>query len=259
MLRVYHLLLGIILLPVTIVGIQTIRPRLSPAVEEKPISTTTTNYYNYPVNTPENTPPKAGNTWNKILGKTPIPPGWEVIPCEGNSPLLCVSSQGRLLGTVEIGVYPLADYPKFQQKLINAGILPDFQPDHHSPEYQNKLLTALQAWVADVNETILRDRQQTFNNKIIFSAYPPQPASVGKLPGLSYGFVGIKPEGGVQELHISHVTFDGHNLYVMTTAFDSNSVTGKFDELENLAIFQPYFAAIAANLNLPFNGIMEYQ
>jgi hypothetical protein len=259
MLRVYHLLLGIILLPVSIVGIQTMRPRLSPTVEEKPIPTTTTNYYNSPVKTPENTPPKVGNTWNRILGKTPLPEGWEVIPCEGNSPLLCVSSQGKLLGTVEVGVYSLADYPKFQQNLINAGILPDSQPDYHSPEYQNKLSTALQAWVADVNETILRDRQKTFNNTILFSAYPPQPASVGKLPGIRYGFVGIKPEGGVQELHISHVTFDGQDLYVMTTAFDPESVTGKFDELENLAIFQPYFAAIAANLNLPFKGIMQYQ
>jgi hypothetical protein len=259
MLRVYHLFLGIILLPVSIVGIQIMRPRLSPSVEEKPTPTTTTNYYNSPVNTPTITPPTVGNTWNRILGKTPLPEGWEVIPCEGNSPLLCVSSQGKLLGTVEVGVYSLADYPKFQQNLINVGIFPDSQPDYHSPEYQNKLFTALQAWVADVNGTILRDRQKTFNNTIIYSTYPPQPAFVGKLQGIRYGFVGIKPEGGVQELHISHVAFDGQDLYVMTTAFDPDSVTGKFDELENLAIFQPYLAAIAANLNLPLPGIMEYQ
>ncbi len=259
MLRVYHLLLGIILLPVTIVGIKTVRPRLSPAVEEKPVPVNTTNYYNSRPTTPKLTPPTVGNTWNKSLGRTPIPEGWEVIPCEGNSPLLCVSSQGKLLGTVEVGVYSLGDYPKFQEHLLNAGIFLDYPLDYQNPEYQKKLLTALKAWVADVNDTILRDRQQTFNNKILFSAYPPQPASVGKLPGIRYGFVGIKPEGGVQELHISHVAFDGQDLYVMTTAFDPDSVTGKFDELENLAIFQPYFAAIAANLNLPFQELMGYQ
>ena len=46
--------------------------------------------------------------------------------------------------------------------------------------------------------------------------------------------------------------FDGKKLYVITTAFDPGSQTGKFDKLENLAIFQPYLYAIAADLRLPW-------
>jgi hypothetical protein len=40
-------------------------------------------------------------------------------------------------------------------------------------------------------------------------------------------------QGGVQEQHIGHVTFDGTKLYVITTAFDPGLQTGKFEKLEN--------------------------
>ncbi len=252
MLRVYHLFLGAILLALTPVGVKTILPRFSPAVVENPSAVATTTKSSTPQTTSAKTLKSIeGNTWNQILGTTPTPNGWKIAPCDGNAPLLCVSSQAEIVGTVEIGIYPVKDNPKFQQHLTDAGIPLDSQVDYQSPEYQNKLLTALKAWVADLNTTFVKDRQNTDKDQIIFSAYPPQPASVGQLQGIRYGFVGIKPEGGVQEKHISHVAFDGKNLYVITTAFDPDSITGKFEELENLAIFQPYLSAIAADLNLP--------
>ncbi|KZL48489.1 hypothetical protein A2T98_17795 [Nodularia spumigena CENA596] len=252
MLRVYHLFLGAILLALTPVGVKTFLPRFSPAVIENPSPVETTTPSSSPQPTPSITPNSVeGNTWRKILGKTPTPNGWEVLPCEGNAPLLCVSSQGKLLGTVEIGVYPVKNNPDFQKNLTDAGIPLDSQVDYQSPEYQEKLLTALKAWVADLNATFMKDRQGTYGNKIVFSAYPAQQVSVGKLQGIRYGFVGIKSEGGVEVQHISHVAFDGKDMYIITTAFDSASITGKFDKLEDLAIFQPYFGAIAADLNLP--------
>ncbi|WP_414529450.1 hypothetical protein, partial [Nodularia chucula] len=253
MLRVYHLFLGIISLALLApVGIKTLLPKNSPGVEENPIPVTTTTPTSYPLTTQEIPINFAQeNTWNKILGKTPTPKEWTVTPCNGESPLLCISFQGELLGTVEMEVYPLSDHPNFQKNLKDAGISANSELKSDSPEYQSKLLIALQAWVTDVNATFLESRQNTVNNQVNFSAYPPEPAPLGKLQGIRYGFVGIRAEGGVQELHISHVAFDGEALYVMTTAFAPASVTGKFDELENLAIFQPYFWAIAANLNLP--------
>ncbi|MDB9378966.1 hypothetical protein, partial [Nodularia sphaerocarpa] len=174
-----------------------------------------------------------------------------VSPCEGDDPLLCVSSEGKVLGKVEIGVYPVKNNPNFQKNLTDAGIPLGSDVDYQSPEYQDKLLTALKAWVADLNATFLRERQNTYKNKVVFSAYPPQQALVGKLQGIRYGFVGMKPEGGIQEQHISHVAFDGKSMYIITTAFSPDSLTGTFEQLENLAIFQPYFGAIAADLNLP--------
>ncbi len=252
MLRVYHLFLGAILLALTPVGVKTILPRFSPAVVENPSAVATTTQSSSPPTTFAKTVTQIeGNTWKQILGTTPTPNGWKIAPCEGNAPLLCVSSQEEIVGTVEIGVYPVKDNPKFQKHLTDAGIPLDSQVDYQSPEYQNQLLTALKAWVADLNTTFAKDRQDTYKDQIIFSAYPPQPASVGQLQGIRYGFVGIKPGGGVQEQHISHVAFDGKSMYVITTAFDPDSITGKFEELENLAIFQPYLSAIAADLNLP--------
>lgn len=252
MLRVYHLVLGAILLALTPVGVKTILPNFSTEVVENPNSVVETTH-----STPSQTTTGItsstieGNTWQKILGKTPTPKGWEVVPCQVNPSLLCVSSQGKLLGTVEIGVYPVKENQKFQKNLTDAGIPLGSQLDYQSPDYQNKLLIALQTWVADFNASFVKDRRDVHGNKIIFSAYPPQPALVGKLQGIRYGLVGLSPEGGVEELHISHVTFDGTAIYVMTTAFGADSVTGKFEQLENLAIFQGYFSAIASNLKLP--------
>jgi hypothetical protein len=68
---------------------------------------------------------------------------------------------------------------------------------------------------------------------------------------MRYGFVRLKPEGGIQEQYIGYVTSDGTQLYVITTSFNSSLSKGKFENLENLAIFQPYLSAIAENLNLP--------
>lgn len=63
--------------------------------------------------------------------------------------------------------------------------------------------------------------------------------------------MGLKRQGGVQEQHIGHVTFDGTSLYVITSGYDPALATGKFDKLEDWAIFQPYLYAIAADINLP--------
>ncbi|CEJ46289.1 hypothetical protein [Umezakia ovalisporum] len=254
MLRVYHLFLGVILLALTPVGVKTLLPRFSGEVVENQSPGATATQSKSPQTTPAITPtPKEGNTWNKILGNTPIPNGWEVIPCEGNAPLLCISSQGELLGTVEIAIYPLKNNPKFQKNLTDAGIPVGSQVDYQSPEYQQKLLTALKAWVADLNASFAQDRRTSYGNTILFSSHPPQQVPVGKLQGIRYGFIGIKPEGGVEEQHITHVTFDGEAMYVIATAFDPGSITGKFDQLEDLAIFQPYLSAIIADLKLPKN------
>ncbi|MEH2323831.1 MAG: hypothetical protein V7K32_09695 [Nostoc sp.] len=239
MLRLYHLLLGLILLMLIPVGAKFIFSQFSaPKVEKPSVIAKLTNA-------------NEGNIWQKILGNTPVPTTWEVAPCKGNVPLLCVSSKGELLGTVEINVYPLANNEDFQKKLVAAGIPPGSQVDYQSSKYQTQILAALKAWVADHYAAFAKDRQGEYGKEITFLTYPPEPVAVGKLQGIRYGFAGLKQKGGVQEQHIGHVAFDGSKLYVITTAFDPGSQTGKFDKLENLAIFQPYLYAIAADLRLP--------
>ncbi|WP_341527529.1 hypothetical protein WKK05_34410 [Nostoc sp. UHCC 0302] len=239
MLRLYHLLLGFILITLMPLGAKFVFPQFSATkIEQRPAVAKLPNL-------------REGNIWKQILATATAPTGWQVAACEGNAPLLCVSSKGEILGTVEIGVYPLANNQDFQKKLVAAGIPPSSQVDYRNPQYQTQIVTALKAWVADFYTSLAKDREAEYGKQIVFSAYPAQPVPIGKLQGIRYGFAGIKQQGGVQEQHISHVTFDGAALYVITTAFDPGSETGKFEKLENLAIFQPYLDAIATNLRLP--------
>ncbi|MEH2273562.1 MAG: hypothetical protein V7K40_01695 [Nostoc sp.] len=239
MLRLYHLLLGSILLVLIPLGAKFFLPQFSPPKVVKPPAV---------AKLPN---PNEGNIWQKILGNAAAPTNWQVAACKGNTPLLCVSSKEELLGTVEINVYPLANNEDFQKKLIAAGIPAGSQVDYQSSKYQTQVLSALKAWVEDNYAAFAKDRQDKYGKQITFLAYPPQPVPVGKLQGIRYGFAGLKQKGGVQEQHISHVAFDGTKLYVITTAFDPGTQTGKFEKLENLAIFQPYLYAIAADLRLP--------
>jgi hypothetical protein len=239
MLRLYHLLLGSILVVSVPLGAKFILPQFSlPKAVKPPTVAKLSN-------------PKEGNIWQKILGNTAAPTNWQVAACEGNAPLLCISSKGERLGTVEINVYPLANNEDFQKKLVAAGIIPGSQPDYQNPKYQTQVLSALKAWVTDHYAAFEKDRQTEYGREITFSSYPPQQVPIGKLQGMRYGFAGLKQKGGVQEQHIGHVAFDGTKIYVITTAFDTGTQTGKFDKLENLAIFQPYLYAIAADLRLP--------
>jgi hypothetical protein len=239
MLRLYHLLLGSILVVSIPLGAKFVLPQFSPPKAVKP--PTVAKLPN----------PKEGNIWQKILGNAAAPTNWQVAPCKGNAPLLCISSKGERLGTVEINVYPLADNEDFRNKLVAAGISTSSQVDYQSYKYQTQVLPALKAWVKDHYAAFAKDREGEYGKEITFSAYPPQPVPIGKLQGIRYGFAGLKQKGGVQEQHIGHVAFDGTKLYVITTAFDTGTQTGKFDKLEDLAIFQPYLYAIAADLHLP--------
>ncbi|MEH2064814.1 MAG: hypothetical protein V7K50_21575 [Nostoc sp.] len=239
MLRLYHLLLGSILIVSIPVGAKFLLPQFSPPkVVQSPAVGKLLN-------------PNEGNIWQKILGNASAPTNWQVAACEGNAPLLCISSKGKRLGTVEINVYPLANNEDFRKKLLAAGIPIGSQVDYQSSKYQTQVLPALKAWVADHYAAFAKDRQGKYGKQITFSSYPPQPVPVGKLQGIRYGFAGLKQQGGVEEQHIGHVAFDGSKLYVITTAFDPGMQTGKFEKLEDLAIFQPYLYAIASDLHLP--------
>ncbi|MBW4560684.1 MAG: hypothetical protein KME32_05900 [Mojavia pulchra JT2-VF2] len=242
MLRLYHLIIGSALVALVPLGIKYSLPHLS---EPKTVQTTPVVQASKSPNSTE------VNIWKKILGKTTAPSGWQVAPCEGNAPLLCVFTKGKLLGTVEIGIYPLEKNPDFQKKLLAAGIPPNTKVDYQNPKYQTQLLTALRSWVTDYYNIFSKDRQASYGNQIVFSAHPPQPVTIGKLQGMRYGFTGINQQNGVQEQHIGHVAFDGSALYVISSAFDPASETGKFDKLEDWTIFQPYLYAIAADLHLP--------
>ncbi|MDM9379656.1 hypothetical protein QUB80_02925 [Chlorogloeopsis sp. ULAP01] len=241
MLRLYHVLLGGVLVLLLPLGIKVVSPRLSRTngMPEQPHASSLASKSNQ------------GNLWKSILDQTASPTGWQVAACDGNTSVLCVSANGKRLGTVEIAVYPLEKQQNFQNLLRQAGIEPGKNIDYQNPQYKTQVSTALNAWVNDYYTFLSKERQGSYGNRIAFSTHPPQQAQVGKLQGLSYGFTGVKVQGGVQEHHLGYVAFDGKNLYVIRTAFNPSLKTGKFERLENLAIFEPYLRAIAANLRLP--------
>ncbi|MCC5636443.1 hypothetical protein LC593_11340 [Nostoc sp. CHAB 5844] len=252
MLRVYHLFLATILLLLMPIGVKFVLPYFSASkvAPKHQVATPTPNTPSQITPGAASTP-IAGNIWQKVLGKNFIVPnGWQVSPCQGTASLLCVSSKGEVLGKVEIGVSQVSNNPNFQKHLTDAGIPFGSKLDYQNSANQTKVLTSLKSWAGDYYASLSKDRQKGYGNKIIFSTHPLEEVSIGKLSGIRYGFTGIKPEGGLQEQYISYAAFDGTALYIISTAFDPGAVTGKFEKLENLTIFQPYLDAIAKNLNL---------
>ncbi len=188
--------------------------------------------------------------WKTILGAAPAPAGWRVGSCNGgNGPLLCVLAKGKLLGTAEGSIYPLESLPDFQKMLAKAGITPGSM-NIQSPQHKAQILVTLRAWATDYYALFAKDRQPEYGNKVTFSAQKPQEVSVGKLPGLRYGFTGLK-RGGVHEQHLGYVAFDCRVLYVIKTGFDPLSETGTFKTLQTFRQFEPYLSRIVAGLRLP--------
>lgn len=250
MIRLYHILIGFILVPI---GVTAAASYFAANKNSKPDAMTTS--------TPTVVATKSNpeNIWNNLLEDTLLPPGWKVNPCQDKDSLLCVSANGKLLGTVEMGILPLKTQPNFQKMLLNAGIPIDENINYQSPKYITQVTAALNAWVKERYGVLAKKGKYVYDDKsktaktpdgILFSAYPPQAARVGKLQGIRYGFVGLK-QNTVRKQHINYVAFDGKALYLINTAFDPTLSTGKFEKLENLSVFQPYLNAVVANLKLP--------
>ncbi|AFY41558.1 hypothetical protein [Nostoc sp. PCC 7107] len=251
MLRVYHIFIAALLLLLMPLGAKFILPYFSGTKVEQKNQLAPTPKTSPQVPSGETTNSKAGNVWQKVLSKNiVVPNGWQVVPCAGTEPLLCVSAKSEVLGTLEMSVSQVSKNPNFQKHLADAGISFGTKLDYKNSSNQSKVLAALKAWSGDYYTALSKDRQKGNGNKIIFSTHPLENISVGKLPGIRYGFTGINAEGGLQEQYISYAAFDGNALYIISTAFDPNAVKGKFEKLENLVIFQPYLDAIAENLNL---------
>ncbi len=255
MIRLYHVLIGFILIPI---GVTTAASYFSANKNSQAsVKTPTPTVVGTKSNQDKS---NQDNIWNNLLEDTPLPAGWKINPCQDKDSLLCVSANGKLLGTVEMGILPLKTQPNFQTILLNTGIPIDKNINYQSPKYIAQVTDALNAWVKDRYGVLAKSGKYVYDDKlktaktadgVLFSAYPPQNARVGKLQGIRYGFAGIQQKGGVREQHTSYVAFDGEALYLINTAFDPASSIGKFEKLENLSVFQPYLNAVVENLKLP--------
>lgn len=191
------------------------------------------------------------NLWTRALGTAKLPSPWRAVPCDPKrqSPLLCVYDQQTLVGTVELGTFLIDSRADLKRKLTEAGIPAKAYAD---PKYRRRVAIALKAWVEDYYAAFKHDRQSAYGNTITFTSQSPVPVAIGKLTGLRYGFSGIKKETkDIHEQHLGYVAFDGATLYVITTAFDVASETGKFNTLEAFQRFEPTLTKLVAGLQLP--------
>lgn len=206
---------------------------------------------------PESPPPtlpanlREINLWTRALGTTKMPAPWRVAPCDRRSkaPLLCVYDQNTLVGTVEMGTFLLSSRADLRKKLTDAGI--PAKANYADPKYRSRVMTALKGWVEDYYATFKHDRASEYGKTITFTAQPPTQVAIGKLTGLRYGFAGLKPNKDIHEQHLGYVAFDGSTLYVITTAFDAMSETGKFKTLEDFQRFEPHLTKLLPKLQLP--------
>ncbi|MDY6901285.1 MAG: hypothetical protein SWZ49_24895 [Cyanobacteriota bacterium] len=254
MIRLYHVLLGFIFIPIGVTVAASYFSANSTNEDSQPSSVKT------PIPTVVSAKSNQDNIWKNLIVDTPLPSGWKINPCQDKNSMLCVSANAKLVGTVELSILPLETQPNFQKMLFNAGIPIDKNINYRSPKYITQITTALNDWVKNHYDLLAKNNKYVYEDKlktaktadgILFSAYPPQKAQVGKLQGIRYGFAGLKQKGGVHEQHTGYVAFDGKSLYLINTAFDPTSSIAKFEKLENLSIFQPYLNALVENLKLP--------
>lgn len=185
----------------------------------------------------------ADNIFNTILGSTSAPEGWQVQPCEGEAPWLCITNGQDFVGLVELGVYPLDTHPEFQAILADLGLEPgvDLQP--------GDARAALSALAENYLDVIREDREITYPDDP-FIPIGPEPVQVGQLPGVTVGFVRENSAGEVLERYLSYAAFDGHAIYWLTAPYDPANVT-TFVSDEALTQFEPYLREIVAALLLP--------
>ena len=191
------------------------------------------------------------NPWQWLLAETALPQGWQVEACEPAQPFLCVTKQGQRIGTMELQRWDLEQLPDLQSELLQQGLVPGLIT-YDDPSDRAKVLTALQASIADYYETIRADRLATYGTQAAFVALVPEEVPVGRLPGLVYGFSRVTKTDEVKERYRSYMAFDGRQyVYNITTSFDPLAETGTFEELDDFETFVPYLNTLIAALDLP--------
>ncbi|MEB3213678.1 MAG: hypothetical protein VKL39_20180, partial [Leptolyngbyaceae bacterium] len=131
---------------------------------------------------PSDTP---SNPWANRVGELDLAP-WQVEPCEGTAPFLCVYNQQNLVGTVEFQSWPLDNRTDLQTYLSEAG-LNQGAIDLNDPAQQSQIVRALHGLVSEYYSSIEEDLS-TGSDAVTFEAEPPGALTVGSLPGLRYGF-----------------------------------------------------------------------
>ncbi|MDX1663972.1 MAG: hypothetical protein R3272_09270 [Candidatus Promineifilaceae bacterium] len=177
--------------------------------------------------------------------------GWRVVPCEGDGAYFCIDEGGQTIGYAELLLFPLSGYPvdhPLQRALPHLPV----SGAPYSAEQAAEARVALAALAGDYLQSTASDRAATSADGT-FSPLTPEPAALGELPGLTFGFVHTRPGGEVVERYHVVAAFDQHFVYWLIAAFDP-AHTSTFDSDDAFTRFAPLFRELAAALAVPHSS-----
>jgi hypothetical protein len=189
------------------------------------------------------------NLFAVLLGTVSAPAGWTVRPCEGDGPFLCVLKGQEDVGAVHLSIYPIETMTDFERMLTTAG--GQIGPlDLTDPQQRDRLMIALESFVAAYHTAIESDRQVEYGGQIRYVRIENEVVMMGALPGLRFGFAGEAEDEAVFERYISFVAYDGDLMYILVAAYRPGSIP-TFRSDEELTEFLPHLTQIVAGLRLP--------
>jgi hypothetical protein len=199
---------------------------------------------------PTEVPPElASNLFAWLMGATSAPEGWTVLPCQGYPFALCVSKDNALVSILPMTLYPIETMPEFQGMLAEAGVAPG-PLNLHDDRQMSQVQVALADFVEAYHQSIEADRAGRYGDQIDYVRQANESTFLGSLPGLRYGFAGIRADGTVYERWVSYLAFDGQLLYILAAPY-SPEAFGAFPTDEDLQAFLPHLTAILTAMQLP--------
>lgn len=170
---------------------------------------------------------------------------WHIAPCEGFTPLFCVTGPDGESGFVELLTLPLENQPEFLSMFYSAGLTPGQEPES-GDDYAAAAREALAA-LADFHlDRVEEDRAISYPEGT-FTRLETRPVLLGSLPALAFGFVHTDVDGNVVERYLDIAAFDRTVLYWLGANSDPANFTN-FNSDAALLEFAPYLPEVAAGI-----------
>ncbi|HRQ40588.1 MAG TPA: hypothetical protein PLD25_21955 [Chloroflexota bacterium] len=182
------------------------------------------------------------------------PEGRRVEPCEGEAPILCVNDGQQNAGYVELLIFPLTSYAEDHPIRLVADDLPA-DPATYTADQAAAIQQALAILAEEHLDVIAADRAITYPDDT-FTPLPIEPAKMGALSALTFGFVHTNEAEEVVERYLNVAAFDRRFIYWLGINYDPANVS-TFISDTLITQFAPFFLEIAANLPIPNEAATE--
>lgn len=183
----------------------------------------------------EPTPTAVAIDWTARPALVTFPGGWELTPCEGDAPLLCLARDGERVGYLELSTYPAS-----VEEFPTAELTPD----------------ALVARAADAISSHRADRAQGCPDGYAFTAPEPAVVDFGGADGARFEFTVADADGEIVEHVVGFLTVRDHAMAILVAQATTSEACTYDPELtpflpDALADFAPHLGAVAAGSVLP--------